>query len=284
MKKTLLFAAGVIVILALGGCNVLQTTYTDHERDGGITPIEAEEQLLAIEGITAADYRTEEYYNPGEGGLFSSEGMDVYLELTIDPGYSIDDPEEFYGFVAPLAWSVNDHYPQGEVIVSIDGGIDRGYDWGPAMVAVLGLNEDAHYYPVRSDEISWNTRDFGSAFGRWPGEAVETPDGLLRDEPPVVEEIPAIAEPQIVLEGGPEATSCYVISFEREDGAYGYYEGSVDVALLDDTGVELQSAPTSSNLDAVEFCFPDDALPVGVSATLTAEPTLGFAETRLTAY
>lgn len=284
MKKTLLLVVALVAILTLGGCNVLRTTYTDHERDGGITPAQAEEQLLAIEGVTSADYRTEEYYSPGEGGLFSSEGMDIYLEVTIDPEYSIADPEEFYGFLAPLAWSVNDHYPQGSVTVSIEGGIDRGYEWGPAVVDVLGLDEDAHYYPIRSDDISWHTRAFGEAFGRWPGERVETPTGLLLDKPPIVETAPAIADARIVLESGPDGTPCYVVSFERLDGDYGSYDGGVDVRLLDDTGVEVDAIVASPDLDRVEFCYSEAESPSDPSATLTAEPTLGFEETWLTAY
>lgn len=280
MTKTLFRFVFVVALMAvLAGCS---SGYTDQEREGGISPSAAEQQLLAIKGVTAADYRTAPYENPGEGGLGASRGMNVFLDLTIDPGYSIADPADFYDFLARLVWSVNDHYPKGSVVLSIDGGIDPEYDWSPTVRQVLGL--DDHDYPWRAfaEEISATSNRFGDALGRWPSEPVDTPGGLLLHEAPVVSEYPAIDGAQVVLTGGADpGQSCYRVDFRRLEGARERYDGSVTVALLSPDGVELGSAASGAGADAtrVLFCFPNDALPLGPHATLTAEPTTGFAGT-----
>ena len=72
--------------------------------------------LEAVPGIEHADAYTAPWYNPGEGGLFSSTGVDLVLWVTIDPEMHVADSAGFLRATAEAAWSINDGYsPQGRV-------------------------------------------------------------------------------------------------------------------------------------------------------------------------
>ena len=95
-SRVLLAVALIAGLTTLTGCEgILYTTYHDQERDGGVTPEAAEALLEEVEGIAEADYSTFLWESDGEGGLFASEGMNVILNVTVDPEWSIDEPAEF---------------------------------------------------------------------------------------------------------------------------------------------------------------------------------------------
>jgi len=267
------------VVLLLTACNPFTNPYEDHQRDGGITPDQAEEALLSIEGVSDADYGTYEWYNPGEGGMFSSSGMDVVLNITIDPEYSIADHEAFLEYAAATAWSVNDHYPKGSVVIQLVGGEDLNYDWEPVAADVfpgvrgftdaasMGWDEeDAEWY-IGGRVLSVSAATYGERFGEWPGDEVDAPSGLLANVPVTAIVLPAITDLRLIV----DAESCYFLSYERS-GETASYSGDVTVTLRDSAGAELQTEVVTDQGIFARFCFDEGDLPEGATADVSTGP------------
>ena len=286
-KSRVLLAAVLIAGLAtLTGCEgILYSTYHEQERDGGVTPAAAEELLLSVDGISAADYSTFLWESDGEGGLFASEGMDVILNVTIDPEWSIADPTDFLAFLAATAWSVNDHYPDAEVIIAVNGGISATFDWGPVAGEVFGtdtLYGTSSYveYSGVVDAVGSGTpiavyaSQYGTTFGRWPSEPVDAPSGMLVNEPPVVETVPAIANPILyeIAMGG----ECYRVLFDRGIGDAGTFAGTVTVDLLTVGGDLIETVAVDDPESNADFCFAPGTRPATVGAVVTTEEQDGF--------
>jgi hypothetical protein len=291
ITRTALAALLVMGALSLTGCEgILYTTYHDQERDGGVTPEEAEQLVLSIEGITEADYSTDLWDSPGEGGLFASEGMNVILAVTVDPEWSIADPEAFLGFLAATAWSVNEHYPDGQVIIAVTGGVDRVFDWAGTAAAVF---DDESITYVRftgysgvaeavgeGTPIALSTAKYGERFGRWPSDPVEVPSGMLVNEPPAVTVVPAIEKLVFVelADPQPNGDECYHVSFRRALGGAGEYEGTVSVTLLADDGAEIDTAQIVAPDIFTQFCFAEGELPEDAALTFRSETVDGFSD------
>lgn len=279
MSKLRIVTCAVFALALLAGCS---STYTDHERDGGITPEAAEQALEAIDGITSARYSTEEWYSPGEGGLFSSEGMDIYLEVTIDDEHSIADPEQFLDYLARTAWSVNDHYPKGHVLLVITGGIAHYYDWLPVVNAVFGTDltylsdySGSAYgrdWGEREVPISVAAQTYGDRFGTWPSEEVDIPTGLLLDEPPVFPVVAALTDISFRTQTPqPSEEDCYTVHFVRGVGYDGPYVEPVQVELLSSSGAVIETHEIDGNYSYTSFCFDDGERPSGAQLHITAE-------------
>ena len=277
MRSLVTAVAASVLLVSLTACNPFTDPYEDHQRDGGISPSQAEETLLGIEGVINADYGTYEWYSPGEGGLFSSSGMDVVLTVTIDPEYSVDDHEVFLEYLAATAWSVNDHYPKGSVVIQLIGGEDVNYDWQSVAQEVFpGLEGFGHagsegYDP---EDVEWfvggraltiYAEAYGDRFGRWPTDEVEPPDGLLKHEPVTAILYPAITDLTVTISDGERP--CYSVRFVRSGQSAQFY-GPVTATLVSEDGVELDS-DTTSNANYIVFCFDEDDLPDGASVDVS---------------
>lgn len=284
MRSVLTAIAASVLLLTLTACNPFTDPYEDVQRDGGITPAEAESALLSIEGISAADYGTYAWDNPGEGGLFSSSGMDVVLTVTVDPEYSVADEAAFFEYLAATAWSVNDHYPKGAVVIQLLGGEDVNFDWLSAAqetFATLTRFSSANSAPYDLDNADWyvggrvltvSASAYGERFGSWPSDEVEPPSGLLDNEPftPIVE--PAITDLRLTItEEDAQGESCYYLSFVR-GGQSVAYAGEVTSALISASGEQLQTQVTSTHASYEFFCFDSDQLPEGASVEVSTGP------------
>lgn len=277
-------AVSVVALLALTACG---STYTDVQRDGGVTPAQAEQVLMSIEGVSAAHYSTFEWYSDGEGGAFSSEGMDVILTIEVDAEHSIADPTEFLTFLAETVWSVNDHYPAGAVIIALTGGVSARFDWVPVAAEVFD-NPDISYlgYIEHSGvreavgagvPIALSSSQYGARFGQWPSEPVPIPVGLLRDEPVAVQSVAAIGDVKMY-----EYSSTFVcqrVLFTRNLGDPGLYPGVVTVEYFGGGGASIGTVSVAFDAldyepesDVADWCNDDRP----VRATLTTESVDGF--------
>jgi len=269
--------AASVLLVTLTACNPFTDPYEDQQRDGGITPAAAESALLSIEGISAAEYGTYDWYSPGEGGLFSASGMDVVLTVTVDPEFSVEDHAAFFEHLAATAWSVNDHYPKGAVVIQLLGGEDVNYDWLSVAQQVFPTltrfgnatsagydDEDAEWY--RGGRLlTVGANAYGELFGRWPSEPVDPPSGLLDHEPftPILE--PAIVDLRLTItDRADEDESCYYLSFVRS-GQSVTYSGEVTAVLRSASGNELQTEVIATHASYKFFCFDSDALPKNAS-------------------
>jgi len=293
MKKLLAVTAlTTVIITLLSGC-VLSSKYEDIKREGGTTAEAVEETLESIDGITEAQYLSYEYYNPGEGGLFSSEGMNIFLTVTIDPNYSIDDPEEFLDYMVKMAWSVNEHYPAGNVVIRYTGGIDYNYDWTPVYQNLYGseARETDFYYGSNDSEpaatllpadkeISVYTSWAGKLYGQWPlQEQVPVPDNLISHSPPHIADVPAIEDAYIrEYKTADQEQECYWVRYDRGiTGENVEYDGEVTITLYVNDKLNTTESRSGSNGE-VDFCWAPGQRPASdkVSATIESSPIEGF--------
>jgi hypothetical protein len=270
----------LVVATTLTACS---SPYHEQFRDGGIEPSVAEAQLLAVPEITTAHFQTVEWYSPGEGGLADGSGMNIFLSVTVDPQYSIADDSQFVEFLAATAWSVNDHYPKGQVVLAVTGGRDPSHDWEPAVLDVFG--DDAHlwngvlyldeeeFFDEGASLISLSVGEYADEFGRWPSEPVESPSDLFVIVPPVVPAITDATWTEFLNEAGEE---CVRVDFVR--GAT--FVGPVTVTILDANGAELRTQDT--NTSELTSCFFAGKRPVGGSAFVTAQVEPGYSAVELT--
>ncbi len=279
MRPILTAIAASVLLVTLTGCNPFTDPYEDQQRDGGITPAAAESALLDVDGISAAEYGTYEWYNPGEGGMFSSSGMDVVLTVTIDPDYSVDDHEAFLEYLAATAWSVNDHYPKGAVVIQLLGGEDVNYDWltvaqqvftglkGFTNASSAGYDEEDADWHRGGRVLAISADAYGARFGRWPSGEVEAPAGLLENEPFAQILVPAITDLRLTIDEVGEKP-CYHLSFARS-GQSVVYSGEVSATLLSASGDELQTETSSDFGNYVFICFDEDDFPEGASVDVS---------------
>ena len=281
------------LFLSLTACSPFSDPYVEELRDGGTTPAAAEELIGSIEGVSAVDYQTIEWYSPGEGGLFSSSGMSVLLNVTIDPQYSIADPAGWLEFLAATAWSVNDHYPVGDVVIALTGGADRVFDWTSVardvfdddelrLISILGYEVGSEVAET-AVPIAVGTATYGRVFGRWPSEPVPLPAGLLANVPPTITIVPAINELNTYLQEDPaeREPECIWVSFRRGEGGMGAYLGDVSVTVLDADQVEVESEVVSDNSIYADFCYPIGQRPEDPSVRVVTEPAEGFSDVDL---
>jgi len=262
-------AAALLAATLLVACD----GYQNHPSDGGQRPAEVGAALEAVPGIVSADAYSFPWYNPGEGGLFSSRGVDLLLWVAVDPEKHIADGEEFLRTVAAAAWSINDGYsPDGDVVLLIRGGLDIDYDWDAAAATVFGegqavRNPEVATYHIDQD-LDITDRDvvigfadgmYQRAFGDWPAAPPDVPSGLIADGAPAPVDPPAAAWFRVRTET--VGDTCVRVSFERavnDDGEM--YHGDVTVTVMYN-GAELATevAPGSADDEfggdqSVQFC------------------------------
>ena len=292
MRTTLgSIAAAAIVLATLTACNPFTDPYTDEQRDGGVTPEAAEALINSLEGVTDADYETVSWYSPGEGGLFSSEGMDVVLSVTVDPEYSVADPEGWLRFLAATAWSVNDRFPKGDVIIALTGGQDRVFDWQTIARDVFdddSLNTDRVRLDLRDSipedavVITVFVGSYGDLFGRWPTEPVQPDDGLIAHEPPTISVVPAISDAYMnehtIQDDDELYPDCFWVEFTRGVGGAGTFTGAVDITVLDSDGEFSKSTRLEGDASSERLCYTTGNRPPDASIILVTSPADGFTD------
>lgn len=247
MRARRLAASVLLVAVAAGlsGC-FLSDPYENHPKDGGATAAEVGAALEAVPGIESADAYSVPWDQPGEGGLFSSAGLDLMVWVTIDPEMHIADSAEFLRGVAQAAWTINDGYsPDGNVNLVIRRGLDRDHDWGADALEVFGgtvvLRRDPDvaflYYgdaPVLTDEdvlLSIPDGVYRKAFGDWPAAPSALDPSVLAAGAPEVIDPPAVSDVYTsgMTTGGEQ---CVLVSFHRAvDDAGEAYRGDVTVTM-----------------------------------------------------
>jgi hypothetical protein len=295
-------SAAVLALLAgLTGC-ALQDRYTNQPSDGGAPSADVGAALEAVPGVEHADAYTVPWYNPGEGGLFSSTGVDLLLWVAVDREHHIVDRDAFLRTTAQAAWSINDGYsPDGDVVLIIRRGADINEDWDADARALLGdrvavtWGPDTDYVfsgyevepPVTEEDIVISASDgaYAETFGAWPAAPVEVPNTLLAEGPPEAVD-PAAIRGVRVSGYTMNEERCATVSFARGVGPAGEpYTGDVTATLyLDgeefDTGVAKGSVDDERFGGELHVRFCDNALPrigePGLGAHVMAPAAPGF--------
>jgi len=267
----------VLLAAGLAGC-ALQERYTNHPSNGGRTSDAVGAALEAVPGIEHADAYTAPWYNPGEGGLFSSTGVDLVLWVTIDPEMHVADSAGFLRATAEAAWSINDGYsPQGRVNLIVRRGLDRDHDWAADAASVFGddvqVSRDPdiafmHYEnePTLTDDdtlVSLSVETYRRTLGDWPAAPADFDAALLAEGPPEDVDPPAVDDFHTAgITGGGE--TCISVGFTRNLDADGVpYPGDVTITLfVRDREYGTAVAHGSASDDAggessVSFCGDD---------------------------
>ncbi len=277
MGRARLLVASVSALLLIAGLTAC-TTYRNSPSDGGRTSDEVAAALEAVPGIDNANAYTKPWYSPGEGGLFSSTGIDLVLWVTIDAEMHIADGEQFLREVGRAAWSINDgRSPQGNVTLVVTRGVDSGYDWVPDAVAVFGEGarvttqastafmsyDDEPELGLEETVVSLPHTAYEAAFGAWPAEPGEVASGIFAAG------APAFIEPEAVQRFQPRPSygehPCVYVSFTRNLDRDGRpYAGPVTVTLLIDGrefGTEVAAGVPGDDEGGVTYVkFCDDRL------------------------
>ena len=238
------------VIVALAGCGSLSGSYENQKRDGGVGAATTVETIESVPGVLDARFSTVPWYNPGEGGLFSSEGMDVLVEVDFEPDVSLADPAAALDALVEQAWATNADYPKGAVVIVFDGGVSANFDWeevvddqwGPD--ASLDSQTRRHLEDVDIDLTGRSVASVwadavGKRLGSWPGEpsadfTLETAEGAAA---PVL--VPALEGVSLRI-GSTQPVDCWLINVDRNGDAVGEFTGRVDIELFRD-GVSVGS-------------------------------------------
>lgn len=246
MRARRLAASVLLVALAASLTGCLRDGYENHPKDGGATSAEVSAALESVPGIVNADAYSVPWDQPGEGGLFSSAGLDLMVWVTIDPEMHIADSAEFLRSVAQAAWSINDGYsPDGNVNLVIRRGLDRDHDWGADALEVFGgtvvLRRDPNiaflYYgdapELTGEDVLLSIPDgvYQKAFGDWPAAPAAVDASVLASGAPEAIDPPAVAD---VYTSGVTTGSekCVTVSFHRGvDDAGEPYRGDVTVTM-----------------------------------------------------
>lgn len=279
MRRLALVAGLLLSAVVLSGCvGVLTDPYRNVESDGGQSSSELLTGVEALPGIASTEFSLQPWDNPGEGGLFSSSGMNFVLEVAIDAEHHVADPAEFLETAFAAAWQVNDGFsPQGRVFVVLNGGVDPDFDWDAVLRDHFGTQhatrdvDGANVHAAAGDEIALGERMLvglstdllAARFGAWPAEPAAWPSGLVAaGAPPAVDPVPVAG---FRVAGVMSDEDCWSFSFVRnvdsESGAA--YAGDVEVTLRVRGEIEGTQVARGADVDpeyardGVSFCYED---------------------------
>lgn len=277
--------AGIIataVIAALAGCGSLSGSYSNLERDGGVEAATTTSTIQSTPGVLDARFSAVPWNNPGEGGLFSSEGMDVLLEIDFEPNTSLADPAAALDALVEQAWATNADYPKGAVVIVFDGGVSANFDWEEVVEDQWGPDasldretrrhlEDAELDLTGRSVASVWADVVGKRLGSWPGEppadfTLEMAEGAAA---PVL--VPALQGVSLRI-GSTQPVDCWLIHVDRNWDAAGEYTGRVGIELFRDGeslgSLELPGKASGSFDDLCGFDHDEfDATSFSVVAT-----------------
>jgi hypothetical protein len=259
-----LLATATLVALALSGC-VLTDPYVNKPSDGGQASAVVVAELEAMPGVSNAGFRLDPWDNPGEGGLFSSSGVNFLLLVDVEPGYRIADPAAFLDQALRALWSINDGYsPKGGISIHLRGGTDVDHDWETDVLELLGYGRPSVDREGRETGIRLTLNDdvLRDQWGDWPGEPSGFASGLVVAGSPVDVDPAAISD--LSYAGITSGEDCWSFSFQLGvSDADVVYPGDVTVTLLvgdEEEATQVARAadrdPDDLN-DGVEFCYDE---------------------------
>lgn len=171
-------------MLGLSACAGTDTTPPQDETSGdGQTLAELTQTLDGIEGLTFSRVDGSERNVKGNSGFT--------VDVTLDPGYQLDDPEALVTYLVEAAWSVEDRtMPNTTVEIGYQGIAGDGIDLGEAAKQSGWVSREARTGDVSPDgfsRVSIPVADYAvdngvpetvDRLGEWPGEPPAVPDGL----------------------------------------------------------------------------------------------------------
>lgn len=260
------FVASLLTVsaLALTGCEgVLYSKYHNTPSSGGTALEDVVEAWEATPGVVSFEYETEPWYNPGEGGLFSSEGVDLVSEVVFDEGYHIEDPEEFLATYAETVWNINGGFsPEGNVQLTVVNGIDPNYNWHGVAMDLLAtsredrginvqriMNEETGVYEVT---LSLVDERLEKTFGKWADEdEVVTPN--LASGSPELMKAPAFYAPRSNGTATTGSKTCYGWTAKRGGDVHSDepYDGEIETVVF--YGDKELTRMTTDKLDTEWF-------------------------------
>lgn len=185
-QTTLAVLAGLAapVVLGLSACASTDPTtpQAGTVRDGQ-TLAELTETLDGIDGLTFSRVDGSERNVKGNSGFT--------VDVALEPGYQLDDPEALVTFLVEAAWSVDDRtMPNTTVEIGYRGVVADGITLGEAAQQSGWLSSEARtgqIAPDGSSRVSVPVADYAidqgvpetvDRLGEWPGEPPTVPDGL----------------------------------------------------------------------------------------------------------
>ena len=266
MRRAATALAAVLLLGALAGCGILTDPYRNQPSDGGWSSVEAIADLESIPGVASAGFRLDPWDNPGEGGLFSSSGVNFVLLIDVAAGYRVEDAPAFLDAAMRLAWSINDDYsPQGSVALLLTGGTDVDHDWESDVRDLFGTDLVLIDREGRADGIRISISDdlARARYGAWPAEPQEFGHSLVVAGDVVAVDPAAVGDFYYsgITGGGHD---CWNFSFAlgvADDG--GRYPGDVTVTLLvggreeKTQVVRGRDREPEDTVDGTGFCYPE---------------------------
>jgi hypothetical protein len=239
-QKVLAVTLAAATLLSLAACS----PYKDIKRTGGISEAQVEQVNKAPKGIEKINFYNKSWYQPGEGDLFSSRGMDIHMDVVVKEGYSIRYTEQFLKWAAQSAWSVNSKYPKGKVVITVQNGISNNYDWHKEVKEIFNVSDYSDYpsdgyssdldknkKPLRS-VISLPASAYGQNFGRWPGKQPVFKDGIISLGVPK-KILPYAIDNLETRTSTINTNKCYVAAADRNNDDTGNpYPGDVTIEMF----------------------------------------------------
>ncbi len=155
------------IIFGLTGCSIFS-------KFQGQSAEHATEQLLSVEGLD------------GDVKIFSA--MDGFtkrvhgtVNVSVQKGYTVTDPEAFTNWLVSLAWSMNDTKINTSVALYVSYEEDpKSRDWGGVNVLEQeGYNSADGKDLESSFRVSVHASDVDTHLGGWPGKVPKIPKGML---------------------------------------------------------------------------------------------------------
>lgn len=182
--RAVLAALAAPVLLGLSACAPTDTTTPqDGTARGGQTLAELTQTLDGIEGLTFSSVDGSERNVKGNSGFT--------VDVTLEPGYQLDDPEALVTFLVEAAWSVDDRaMPNTTVEIGFQGVDGDGVNLGEAAQQSGWLSSEARTgetapngfssvsVPVADYAVDQGVPETVDRLGEWPGEPPSVPDGL----------------------------------------------------------------------------------------------------------
>jgi hypothetical protein len=160
-RRVLTSMWGFGLAIALAGCSLGGSEGQSKES--------ADAALSAIPGVSEGSVNTESMVS----GLV--EETHTTIEVQVEPGFSVPDPEALVDYLVGVAWSTKTK--EATSIVQISVLSDPQISIGGAVEA--GPWEHTGVDPNFPDRAGVAAAEIKERFGDWPGEVPVLPDGLI---------------------------------------------------------------------------------------------------------
>jgi hypothetical protein len=233
-KRRIMFGDRAIAVVAMAfvmlflvvGCS----SYKPQQNNGtGQTSAKMLSQVESLEGVASASFEYKYWYHPGEGALFSSEGMDFNLIVKVKDGFYVDKKTALLRYLFAEAWTANEKSPKGYVRVTFDGGVSKNYLWKKELADIFGAQSDTL---VTGNTIQIDDSDMSDVFGDWAGSTPKTqPTGAFAvGSVPVV--LPLAVNQVRLTEGDINGIyQIYITGNRNKSDSGAIYQGDVDVTV-----------------------------------------------------